>query len=73
MRTFEALGAKRKLITTNSHVMEYDFYRENNVLIVDRNNPIIPLSFIKAPYEELPIEIYNKYSLSSWLSNIFNN
>lgn len=73
MRTFEALGARRKLITTNPHVMEYDFYRENNVLIVDRNNPIIPLSFIKAPYEELPNEIYNKYSLSSWLSNIFNN
>lgn len=72
MRTLETLGARRKLITTNTYVKEYDFYRPQNILVVDRNNPIIPQDFIESEFEELPSEIYNKYSLDSWLKTIFH-
>lgn len=72
MRTLEALGARRKLITTNSKVKEYDFYNSSNILVVDRNNPEIPKSFVDCEYEDLPFNIYNKYSLNSWLKNIFH-
>lgn len=72
MRTLETLGAKRKLITTNSYVKEYDFYRPQNILVVDRNKPIIPQDFVESEYEELPSDIYNKYSLDSWLKTIFH-
>ena len=38
-RPFEALGAGKKLITTNTSIKEYDFYHENNILIIDRKKP----------------------------------
>lgn len=72
MRTIETLGAKKKLITTNEHVREYDFYRPNNILVVDRKNPIIDASFITSPYEDVPDDIYRKYSISSWLNFLFS-
>lgn len=71
MRTIETLGAKKKLITTNPYVKEYDFYRPENILIVDRYNPVITKDFLDAPWVEIPEEIYKKYSISSWLNTIF--
>jgi len=71
MRTIETLGAKKKLITTNPYVKEYDFYRPENILVVDRFNPLIPKEFIDTPWQEIPENIYNKYSISSWLNTIF--
>lgn len=71
MRTIETLGAKKKLITTNPNVKEYDFYRSENILIVDRYNPIITKEFIDSPWVDVPEEIYCKYSISSWLNVIF--
>lgn len=73
LRCMEALGAKRKLITTNKDIIEYDFYNPTNILIVDRNNPIIPKSFVESTYEDLPEEIYQKYSISSWVDYIFSS
>lgn len=72
MRTIETLGAKKKLITTNKHVKDYDFYNPNNILIVDRKSPIIDEEFILSPYEEISEVIYKKYSLSSWLNALFS-
>lgn len=71
MRTIECLGAKKKLITTNSEVIDYDFYNENNIFVVDRNNPIISEEFLESPYMELEKNIYEKYSLENWLMDIF--
>ncbi len=71
MRTIETLGAKKKLITTNANVKEYDFYRPENILVVDRYNPVITKKFINAEWKDIPEEIYNKYSISSWLNTIF--
>lgn len=72
MRTLETLGARRKLITTNQCVTEYDFYNPNNILLVDRSNPIVPQTFLNSNYEEIPDAIYKKYSLDSWLKTIFH-
>lgn len=41
MRCIETLGAKRKLITTNYYITEYDFYNPDNILVVDRNLPYV--------------------------------
>lgn len=72
MRTMETLGAKKKLITTNSDVVNYDFYRPENILVVDRTNPVISESFIKSEWKDIPEDIYKKYSISSWLQMIFS-
>lgn len=72
MRTIETLGAKKKLITTNTDIIKYDFYRPENVLVVDRYNPLISKEFVDTPWKEIPVEIYKKYSISSWLNTIFS-
>lgn len=70
MRTLECLGAKRKLITTNKDIVNYDFYCPENVLLFDDNwtkNRI----FFTSKYKEINKTIYYKYSLRNWLKSIF--
>lgn len=71
MRTIEILAAKKKLITTNQNIKNYDFYNEQNILIVNRINPTIPLDFLSSDYVECSDNIYDKYSLTNWLKTIF--
>jgi hypothetical protein len=73
MRTLEALGLKKKLITTNKDIVNYDFYNPNNICVIDRQKPIIDKNFINSDYTEIPSNIYAKYSISSWVSDIFQN
>lgn len=72
MRTIESLGAKKKLITTNVNIADYDFYNPNNILIVDRKNPIITNEFVFSPWDDISEDVYRKYSISSWLNSIFS-
>lgn len=72
MRTIEALGARRKLITTNSNIKNYDFYRPENIYVIDRQKPKIDINFMKTDYIELDSKIYQKYSISGWINDILN-
>lgn len=71
MRTIEMVGLRKKLITTNKDIVNYDFYHENNILVVDRENFVLDQSFCDKPYVMLDEEIYHKYSLSNWLVEVF--
>lgn len=71
-RVFEALGAKKKLITTNTDIVTYDFYHPNNILIIDINNPVIPKAFLSSEYLEINNNILDKYMLASWVETIFD-
>ena len=71
-RVFESMGLHKKLITTNSDIKNYDFYNENNILIIDSKNPEIPLEFIKKPYIEIPKNILNNYKISGWFTKLIN-
>ena len=71
MRTFEALGAQKKLITTNADVVNYDFYDQDNILIISRNNPIVNEDFLTRPFNTYSKEILFKYSIRGWLAELF--
>lgn len=71
MRTIEMLGLNKKLITTNSDVKKYDFYNEDNIYVIDRKCVIFSKKFFHVPYRDVPLTIYEKYSLESWLIDIF--
>lgn len=73
MRTIETHGMRKKLITTNENIINYDFYDENNILIVDRKNPVISCAFVESKYKVLSEDIYDKYSLSCWIKTIFED
>ncbi len=69
-RVFESMRLGRKLITTNSDIVNYDFYRPNNIFVWDESVVDLPSSFLESPYEPLPDEIYQKYSQESWVRTI---
>ncbi|MGL6099158.1 MAG: hypothetical protein ACRC0G_06010 [Fusobacteriaceae bacterium] len=71
MRSIEMLGMKKKLLTTNKDIVNYDFYNENNIRIIDRDNPELDSEFIKSEYKEINNSIYEKYSIGKWLEEIF--
>lgn len=71
-RTFEALGAHKKLITTNQNIKHYDFYNPQNIYIIDRKNPILDEAFLNGAYQKPSDRIYQKYTLANWLRVIFN-
>lgn len=61
-RTIEAMIFKKKLITTNLKIKEYDFYNENNIFIFDDNINYKNLDeFLKKPYIPIDYEITKKY------------
>lgn len=70
MRTMETLGSKRKLITTNASLRNYDFYNPQNIQIIDRNTPRLDQEFLRTPYEAVPEDIRQKYSLRQWVRDV---
>lgn len=72
-RVFESIGLQKKLITTNSDIKNYDFYNPNNILVIDKKNPDIAVSFFEKEYEPIPETIFNKYTLDGWIQNVIFN
>jgi hypothetical protein len=70
MRTIELLGMRKKIITTNDDIVNYDFYHPNNVLVLDRENPILDKNFFEKEYSEITEGIVSKYFISNWLSRM---
>ncbi|ASK30839.1 hypothetical protein CEY12_12265 [Chryseobacterium sp. T16E-39] len=72
-RTFESLGYKKKLITTNDEVKNYDFYHPNNMLVIDSNNLDTDeiKNFLALNYVEIDPSIIKKYTVKSFTQKIF--
>ena len=73
MRTFEALGAGKKLITTNNNIKDYIFFKKENILIIDRDQPVLPLEFFSYKFDEYQENLLYKMSIEGWLTSIFSN
>lgn len=71
-RTFESIGYQKKLITNNELVKKYDFYNPNNIFVFKNNDFEGLKEFLETPYQDLPKEIYEKYSFSYWIKQILN-
>lgn len=72
MRTFEMMALNKKLITTNQDIVNYDFYRSENIYVIDRCNPYIEASFFESEYVPLKAELVCKYSIESWLKALLD-
>ncbi|MEP6803978.1 MAG: hypothetical protein ABI892_05620 [Flavobacterium sp.] len=71
MRTFEALGAKRKMITTNEEVKKYSFFNPANILVIDRENIQLNKDFFESNYNDIDENLYEKMTIKGWLSCLF--
>lgn len=71
MRTFETMGAGKKLITTNKLIENYDFFASGNVCVVDRKLPRLTKGFLETPFVSYPDDILYRYSLAGWVDEVF--
>lgn len=72
MRTFETLGASKKLISTNDEVRGYDFYHPQNICVIDRRSPRLAPGFLDSPLVPLAPELYYRYSLAGWVEEVLD-
>ena len=69
IRFFEAIYYKKKVITDNQTVKDYDFYHPDNIFVLDENFEQID-SFLNTPYRDLSEEIVKKYGFTNWIKQI---
>ncbi|AOT43730.1 hypothetical protein [Enterobacter ludwigii] len=70
MRTIECLPLKRKFITTNSRVKNYDFYSAKNFYFINRENIYIDSAFFNVSYDDTYSDEISRYSVDSWISTL---
>lgn len=71
-RFFEALYLEKKLITDNKEVKNYDFYKKENIFIIDEDSEEELVSFIHQPYVKIDEELIKKYSFESWFKTLIS-
>ena len=71
-RAIDALGNRKKLITTYDLIKDYDFYNSNNILILEKDYTI-DREFFKNEYEDISEDIYIKYSDEEWVKRLIEN
>ncbi len=67
LRVMEGLFFKKKVITTNKYVKEYDFYNKNNFFIIGEDDWKEIKNFINSDYEEVDQKIIDYYDFEQWI------
>ena len=70
LRTFEAIGYGKKLITTNTEVKKYDFYHPDNFFVWDGQCFDGMDEFLATPYHDTGNTLRQKYSFGNWIRYI---
>ncbi len=70
MRTLEVLSLGKKLVTTNKSILNYDFYDPNQILVIDRENPVIDSAFFSRPTDFNFKNRIKKYELAAWVRTL---
>lgn len=71
-RFFEAIYYKKKIITDNVNVKNYDFYHPDNIFITDYEDFSGLKEFLEKPYYEIDEKIVNKYGVENWLKYVLD-
>lgn len=71
-RVFEAMAMEKKIITDNEKIQQYDFYHPQNILVLNEDFSNLAQAFFETPYQPLPKEIYEKYTIEKWVERVFN-
>ncbi|OCK50584.1 hypothetical protein BA768_05390 [Chryseobacterium sp. CBo1] len=70
LRFFEALKYRKKMITNNPTVKEYDFYHPDNIFVTDFNNFDRLSDFLTKPYRPIDHEITDQYEFENWIKKL---
>lgn len=72
MRTIEAVGAQRLLITTNKDIVNYDLYNKTSTILVDREKPQVDDMIFNHDDTPFPLELRKQYSITSWVDRVLS-
>lgn len=67
LRPMEALFHKKKLITNDVNICEYDFYNKYNIFILGKDDIVNLKAFIDSPYKDIDKNIVARYDFKNWL------
>lgn len=67
MRTIETLLAGKKLITTNRCITECNLFHPSRVAVIARDHPLVPESFLAAPFIPVPEALRFSYTCEGWV------
>jgi hypothetical protein len=72
MRSIETIGARKKLITTNREVEEYDFYDPTRIHVIDPEHLDVPsmCDFLEVPMVPLDERQYEGLGIDHWIATI---
>lgn len=70
MRTIEMIGMNKKIMTTNTDIVNYDFYNDYNIHVIDRNDIKVNKDKLQNDYMALDTDVYNSYSIYSWALDV---
>jgi hypothetical protein len=65
-RAMESIFLKKKLITNNITIQNYDFYDKKNIFIIGIDDIDTIFDFINTPYHDIPKEIVDYYDYKNW-------
>lgn len=76
MRVVEAIYLSKKLITNNQDIKNYEFYQENNILILPEKLGHASSrqieDFLNKPFIPYPEEVYEHFSFEHWERSFFS-
>ncbi len=72
MRTLEAIGLGKKIITTNREIANYSFYGSENICVLTEEQPLIPDGFLDRTPAVYDPEIVKRFSLQQWLLDVLD-
>lgn len=71
IRTIEIMALGKKMITTNSDIVNYDFFNPQNVFVMSRNNvELPPQEFFDSAPVAIPEKIREGYSIEHWVREV---
>ncbi|KFF63529.1 hypothetical protein IW01_19530 [Pectobacterium brasiliense] len=78
LRVLEALFMNKKIITNNKKIMEYDFYCQDNIIVVNTNDitaveNMLTKDFVYGPVITYPDSVKLKYSAGVVLDSLLND
>lgn len=67
LRGMESIFFKKKLITNNQNIVNYDFYNKKNIFIIGKDNWENLNKFIDNDYKDIDKKIVDYYEFENWI------
>lgn len=69
LRPLEALACRKKLLTTNKSIKQFDFYSSNNIFIVGEDDYSRLEEFMTTPISQIDETVLDKYNIQNWVKH----